>query len=127
MTISSKGGRSSWTLARGGAIAFMIDQPADVKENGSPAAPLAVSFCNPSGPSVFFRTQIPASDKATLRIFNCSGRLLRLLPLDASHRGSSSLYWDGRDSNGRSVSSGVYFIELNQGRQTVSKKLVLVK
>jgi len=74
-----------------------------------------------------FRTQVPAADKATLKIFNCAGRLLRVLPLYADHVRSSGVYWDGRDSNGKPVSSGVYFIELNQGRQTVSKKLVLVK
>jgi flagellar hook assembly protein FlgD len=105
----------------------MVQMPVGIEQAEAHAVPLAVSFSNPSGPSVFFNTQVPVPGNATLRIFNCSGRLLRTLQMDSIPAGVSRLYWDGRDSGGRSVSSGVYFIELSQSRKTIIKKLVLVR
>lgn len=129
MAIDSEGECSWWSRADAGAMAFAIQGPEGI-ENGpdaNPAIPLAVSFCNPSGPSVFLKAQVPVAGKATLRIFDCSGRLMRTLPLEGLHAGGSSLYWDGRDSEGRCVSSGIYFVELSQSGQAITKKLVLVK
>ncbi|MCX5800094.1 MAG: hypothetical protein NTX17_01695 [Candidatus Eisenbacteria bacterium] len=128
MAIDSEGHYSRWSLARDGNVAFMIEQPEGVEggQNASPV-PLAVSFCNPSGPSVFLKAQVPVAGKATLRIFNCSGRLVRTLPLDGLSAGASGHYWDGKNSEGLSVSSGVYLVELSQSGRAVTKKLVLVK
>ena len=125
--IDSKGRSSRWSRARNGGVAFMVQMPVGIEQAEAHAVPLAVSFSNPSGPSVFFNTQVPVPGNATLRIFNCSGRLLRTLQMDSIPAGVSRLYWDGRDSGGRSVSSGVYFIELSQSRKTIIKKLVLVR
>ena len=129
MTIDSRGRFSRWSYARDGDMAFAIETPEGVGNGQSqvPAATLAISFCNPSGPNVFLKAQIPVAGAATLRVFSCSGRLIRTLPLVGLSAGTSSLYWDGKDSGGRSVSSGVYFVELGQDRKTVMKKLVLVK
>jgi len=35
--------------------------------------------------------------------------------------------WDGRDSQGNPVSSGVYFYRLTVGDKTLTKKMILVK
>jgi hypothetical protein len=128
--IDHNGTYSSWTRAHDGSVAFTIDESSTGVENNPGAGhtvPLAISFRNPSGSGVLLKAQVPVAGKALLRIFNCSGRLVRTMPLDGLRAGASSLYWDGRDAEGRPASSGVYFIELSQSSQTVTKKLVLVK
>jgi len=128
--VDHKGTYSSWTRAHNGSMAFTIDESYTGVENNpgaGHAVPLAISFCNPSGSGVLLKAQVPVAGKALLRIFNCPGRLVRTMPLDGLRAGASSLYWDGRDAEGRPVSSGVYFIELSQSSRMVTKKLVLVK
>lgn len=41
--------------------------------------------------------------------------------------GDYSVVWDGRDYDGRAVSSGVYFYRLTAGVYVNSKKMMLIK
>lgn len=51
----------------------------------------------------------PAGETQRISVYDLSGRLVRTLDSKAS-RGGGRLYWDGRDTQGRAVSEGVYFI-----------------
>ncbi|MCF7884418.1 MAG: T9SS type A sorting domain-containing protein, partial [Candidatus Cloacimonetes bacterium] len=35
--------------------------------------------------------------------------------------------WDGKDSTGKSVSSGVYFYQISTSSQTIKKKMLMLK
>ncbi|MDQ7051943.1 MAG: hypothetical protein Q9P14_03235 [candidate division KSB1 bacterium] len=41
--------------------------------------------------------------------------------------GFKSIYWDGRDDFGRTVSAGVYIYELVAGSYVATRKMVMVK
>jgi hypothetical protein len=41
--------------------------------------------------------------------------------------GTHSLIWDGTDTGGRRMASGVYFLSLSAGRTTLSSKIVLLE
>jgi flagellar hook assembly protein FlgD len=41
--------------------------------------------------------------------------------------GRHQVTWDGRDTSGRQVASGVYFYRLQAGAETRSGKMVLMK
>jgi hypothetical protein len=41
--------------------------------------------------------------------------------------GVHSVFWDGRDGKGRSVSSGVYLFRLEAGRQCRFQRAVLIR
>jgi len=61
-----------------------------------------------------------------LRIFNLLGQeVARFTGVDL--RRSNAVLWDGRDQLGRAVPAGVYFYQLEAGRQRAVKKLVLVR
>lgn len=49
------------------------------------------------------------SSPLTLRIYDLTGRLIRTLNLSKSEE---SVSWDGRDTNGREVQSGIYFLKV---------------
>ena len=48
-----------------------------------------------------------------VRVFDLRGRLVRQLRVDNAPSGQAECVWDLEDSQGRRVSSGVYFIELS--------------
>ena len=124
MAVDSRGAHSEWASANDGNVAFSIVSTCGVDtETGEPAVP-CLNFANPSQPGTLMDFGGPLRDSARLRVFSCAGRLVKEL---VCKRGESSTLWDGRDSRGRLVSSGVYFVEFSSRNQTVVKKLVLVR
>jgi flagellar hook assembly protein FlgD len=53
--------------------------------------------------------------------------LVRQLAKANMMAGKHQLIWDGRDSRGRSVSSGIYFYRLIAGKYSQSRKMILMK
>jgi hypothetical protein len=83
---------------------------------------------NPFNPTTVIRYDVPAEGaRVSLAIYDVGGRLVRSL-LDGSQTpGSKSVTWDGKDSRGTSVSSGIYFYRLRAGDKVITKKMVLIK
>ena len=55
------------------------------------------------------------AEEVTARIFNLSGRLKRILrPEFSSRSGHQVMNWDGKDSNGDIVPSGLYIVTLEK-------------
>lgn len=95
-----------------------------------PSMPLALrqNHPNPFNPSTSIDYCLPAACAVTLEIFDAAGRLVsRLLDGVAQERGAHSLVWRGTDDAGRPASSGVYFYRLRAGRETLTRKMVLMK
>jgi flagellar hook assembly protein FlgD len=63
----------------------------------------------------------------SLRVYNVSGRLIRTLVSGSAPAGPSTVTWDGRDSAGGRVSSGVYFYRLDNGQRSLTRKGVLLR
>ena len=83
---------------------------------------------NPFNPTTVIRYDVPAvGAQVTLMIFDVNGRLIRKLVDGNVTSGSKSVTWDGTDSHGNSVSSGIYFCHLTANNQTFTKKMVLLK
>jgi hypothetical protein len=84
---------------------------------------------NPFNPSTTIHYGIAASGPVTLAIYDTAGRqVCRLLrEVQTSRSGSSLVGWDGRDSSGRLVASGIYWCRLSTPSQTLHAKMVLVR
>ena len=63
----------------------------------------------------------------TLKIYNLLGQEVRTLADERKKPGYYTATWDGRDSVGREVSSGIYFYRLSAGGFTATKRMVLMK
>jgi len=63
----------------------------------------------------------------TLRIYNVRGQLVRTLVDEEKQPGVYSVVWDGKDSQGNFVSSGLYFYKLKIEKFEETKKMILVK
>jgi M6 family metalloprotease-like protein len=67
------------------------------------------------------------SIRTTLKIYNIRGQLVRTLIDEDKPGGSYAVLWDGRDENGKAVSSGIYFYKLTAGSSSEVKKMILLK
>jgi hypothetical protein len=88
---------------------------------------LAQSFPNPFNPTTTISFVLPAKAHVTLSIYNVDGKLINTLADESLPDGLNEIKWDGRDSNGYRVSSGVYLYRLKVGKKTLTKKMLLVK
>jgi hypothetical protein len=82
---------------------------------------------NPFNPSTTIRFSLPASQRVGLAVYAANGALVRMLVDEDRPRGTHDVTWDGRDSAGNPVGSGVYFYRLIAGKFTDSRKMVLLK
>ena len=62
-----------------------------------------------------------------LEIYDATGRLVKALQNGVQPSGNYSVDWNGTNSAGSQVSSGVYFYRLTAGKETISKKMVLLR
>lgn len=70
--------------------------------------------------------QASGRDRATLRVFDKTGRAVRTL-LDARlGSGSGSVGWDGTDGGGRRLAPGAYFLQLRSSTGRLTARAVLV-
>jgi hypothetical protein len=66
-------------------------------------------------------------DPVSVSIFDTAGRLVRRLDARFEAGGSAIVHWDGRGRSGSHVASGVYFLRVEQGLESATRKLVLVR
>jgi aminopeptidase N len=96
-------------------------------------APSAPSFAleqnhpNPFNPETTIRFTLDAKSRATLRVYDVSGRLVATIVSAQLPAGPHRAVWDGKNQSGESVASGVYFYCLSAGGHTATKKMVLLR
>jgi len=83
-------------------------------------------YPNPSNFGIFVPYRLPRTMEVSLRIYSVDGRAIRTLSSGTMPGGLHLSYWDGRDSCGRDVSSGVYLVVLEgEGTRRVGKALLV--
>lgn len=85
------------------------------------------NYPNPFNPSTTITYTLPRETAVALDIYDVSGRKITCLVREKQSPGLHELRWDGCDMKGNSVGSGVYFCRLSAGKQTVTRKIVLVR
>jgi hypothetical protein len=86
----------------------------DVPENtGSPASLFALAVSpNPCRGSTSVSFTLPAPGRAAVAVYDVGGRLVSELHSGLAPQGKTRVRWEGTDSSGRPVASGVYFVRL---------------
>lgn len=82
---------------------------------------------NPFNPETTIHFNLGTSAQPSIAIYNVAGQLVREEELGTRSTGANSWFWDGRDSRGNPLASGVYFVRLQAGAVTDVKKAVLLK
>lgn len=82
---------------------------------------------NPFNPSTMTRFDLPEAGPVHLGIYDVRGRLVRTLVEGSLPAGSHQATWDGRESAGRAVSSGIYFARLEAAGKVETVRMGLVR
>ncbi len=94
-----------------------------------PALPLTLyqNHPNPFNPSTTIRYYVPARALVTLDIYDITGKRIARLVDSERDKGFHHVEWQGIDESGNKAASGVYLYRLQSGKDTISKKLVLLR
>ncbi len=82
---------------------------------------------NPFNPSTVIYYTLAQRRKVRLEVFDVKGCLIRVLADEWKSGGNHNVVWNGRDEQGTSVASGVYFYRLTAGKKTLTRRMVLLR
>ena len=93
---------------------------------------LFANYPNPLNPETWIPYQLSRPAEVTVSIYAANGQLVLTLQLGHQPVGtylsrSRAAYWDGRNAQGGSVASGVYFYTLTAGVFTATRKMLIMK
>jgi hypothetical protein len=88
---------------------------------------LAQNYPNPFNPSTEISYSLPVPSQVELSIYNVLGQRVNTLVNGEMPAGDHTVTWDGRNSSGGSVSSGVYFYRIQATNFVETKKMMMLK
>jgi hypothetical protein len=88
---------------------------------------LKAIYPNPFNPVAFITYIIAEESKVNIAVFNSRGQRIRDFDQGIKPPGSYRLSWDGTDTKGIPLSSGVYYIIMNAGNSRFQRKALLLK
>ncbi|MBC8525522.1 MAG: T9SS type A sorting domain-containing protein [Candidatus Cloacimonetes bacterium] len=121
---------------------YEFDAPPYVSIDDEPKSPILFklyqNYPNPFSSSTtisFHLATIPnligdtnSHEQTLIEIYNVKGQLIRTFRIPNPEFRTPNIVWDGKDENGKPVSSGIYFYQLRMGKGfSQTKKLLLLK
>ena len=82
---------------------------------------------NPFNPLTRIRFSLPVPLHVTLTIYDVTGRRVTTLVDEKRDAGVNEVVWNGRNTFGEPVATGVYFYQLRAKKKLLTKKLLLLK
>ena len=99
---------------------------------GSVENTLLANYPNPFNPETWIPYELSEAADVLVSIYSVNGHLVRRLDLEHQVAGvyrnrSRAVYWDGRNTFGERVASGLYFYTLTAGDFTATRKMLIRK
>ena len=108
-----------------------IVDPATLVEEGVLEQPesfeLLDNYPNPFNPGTTIQYKLAHSGDVDLTIFNVRGEQVKTLVSGTKQAGHYTVQWDGTNSSGVQVPSGVYFYRLNGEEINLTKQMLLIR
>jgi hypothetical protein len=82
---------------------------------------------NPMSTHTTIKYQLATAQRVSLKVYDIAGQLVEILATGYEQAGNHEVVWDSRDTRGHQVASGVYFVQLEAGENTATKKILLIK
>jgi flagellar hook assembly protein FlgD len=88
---------------------------------------LLSNYPNPFNPETQIDYELHVDGQVDLSIYNINGQLVSNLVSTNLEAGSYNVIWNGMDSNGAEVASGVYIMQLKTDNEIISNKITLLR
>ena len=88
---------------------------------------LLQNYPNPFNPTTTIEYTIPRSNDVAIRIYDITGRLVRVLENGVQEAGDHHTQWDSRNNAGQMVASGMYVYEIRFENSVLARKMMLLK
>jgi len=85
------------------------------------------NYPNPFNAGTTISYNLEKENQVTIDIYDLNGRQVAVIADGIQPAGNHQVIWDGVDSNGSPVSSGVYFYRMSTNSESFVKRMVLLK
>ena len=85
------------------------------------------NYPNPFNPTTTINYSLKENSRVSLNIYNIKGQKVKQIVNSQLSVGQHSVIWNGKDDNGKSISSGIYFYKLKTANFEKTKKMILLK
>jgi len=88
---------------------------------------LLENYPNPFNPETTITFSLANDSAVQIEICNVKGQIVKTILNRHISAGTHQVVWDGKDSNGNTVSSGMYFYRMTAGKHQSMRKMLLMK
>ncbi|MBZ0198418.1 MAG: T9SS type A sorting domain-containing protein [Ignavibacteriaceae bacterium] len=88
---------------------------------------LSQNYPNPFNPTTQIRFSLPIESNVEMKIYDILGREVATLIKGAFKPGSYTIEWNGRNTYGVQVASGMYIYRISAGKFVQTKKMMMLK
>ncbi|MDP6143948.1 MAG: agmatine deiminase family protein, partial [Candidatus Marinimicrobia bacterium] len=120
-------------ISGGGIHCITNDQPQQTAVSIEDKTPIPMevtlhpAYPNPFNPSTTLRYDLPEKTTVNIIIYDMLGRQVKTVVNTTQEAGFKSVIWDATNSQGKPVSAGVYFYQIQVGEFVQTRKMVLLK
>ena len=84
-------------------------------------------YPNPFKQNVKIEVKLNKEEFLLIRIYTMQGKLINTLIDENKSPGKYEITWNGKDNNGKGVSSGLYLVRLQSGRNILTRSVEYIK
>lgn len=119
-----------WVGYHTGCLSKIALNPSSIPEE--PLMPARSSleltnYPNPFNPSTTISYKLAANENVCMKLYNLKGQMVRELFSGTKAAGNQTFSFDGKDNKGQALSSGIYYIRLQAGTMSETRKILLMK
>jgi hypothetical protein len=85
------------------------------------------NFPNPAISVTKITYQLTTRSQISLRIYDATGKLVRVLVDKIQDAGCKVITWDCKNNMGQEIASGIYFYKIQAGNYTETRKMILLR
>ncbi len=85
------------------------------------------NYPNPFNPETIIQFDLPERADVTINIYDIKGSYITTVYSGVLQNGTHKVKWNGKNSQGKKVSSGIYFYQFKTGKMNIVKKMQLLK
>jgi len=121
--------KSEYNTLRDDYMDRLMGTEDDENLNDSPSSNFRLSnYPNPFNPITTFSFDMPETGLVKLSVYNLKGQQVITLGNSVLENGNQKITWNGNDSTGNKVASGLYFYKLSiNGKDVATNKCLLLK